>query len=77
MLDLNLETRRALHRGRIFVDERGPSEELNIQRGGKAHNPAFDINPHCLRTTLITEAWILEPPFDQSISHAFHHEDEE
>jgi len=85
MLDSNLGTRRALHRGRIFMDERDPSEVLDIQRGGmpiapqgsKARNPAFDITPHCLITALITEAGILEPPFDQSISHAFHHEDEE
>ncbi len=85
MLDSNLGTRRALHRGRIFVDERDPSEVLNIQRGGmpfmpqgnKARNPAFDITPQYLITEPITEAGILEPPFDQSIAHAFHHEDEE
>ncbi len=69
----------------IPIEERDPSEVLNIQRGGmpiapqgsKARNPAFDITPHRLITALITEAGILEPPFDQSISHAFHHEDEE
>lgn len=77
MLDSNLGTRRALHRGRIFVDERDPSEGLNIQQGSKARNPAFDITPQCLITAPITEAGILEPPFDQSIAHAFHHEDEE
>lgn len=85
MLDSNLGTRRALHRGRIFVDERDPSEGLIIQQGSmpfvpqvsKAHNPAFDITPQYLITEPITEAGILKPPFDQSISHAFHHEDEE
>ncbi|TET99496.1 MAG: S-methyl-5-thioribose-1-phosphate isomerase [Anaerolineales bacterium] len=69
----------------IPIEERDPSEVLDIQRGGmpispqgsKARNPAFDITPHRLVTALITEAGILEPPFDQSISHAFHHEDEE
>jgi methylthioribose-1-phosphate isomerase len=69
----------------IPIEERDPSEVLDIQRAGmpiapqgsKAWNPAFDITPHCLITALITEAGILEPPFDQSISHAFHHEDEE
>lgn len=69
----------------IPIEERDPSEVLDIQRGGmpiapqgsKARNPAFDITPHRLITALITEAGILEPPFDQSISHAFHHEDEE
>jgi methylthioribose-1-phosphate isomerase len=69
----------------IPIEERDPSEVLNIQRGGmpiapqgsKARNPAFDITPHRLITALITEAGVLEPPFDQSISHAFHNEDEE
>lgn len=67
------------------MDERDPSEGLNIQRGGmpfvpqgsKARNPAFDIIPHRLITAIITEAGIYKPPFDQSISYAFHHEDEE
>ena len=69
----------------IPIEERDPSEVLNIQQGdmpiapqgSKARNPAFDITPHCLITAFITEAGILEPPFDQSISHAFHYEDEE
>ena len=69
----------------IPIEERDPSEVLNIQRGGmpiapqgsKARNPAFDITPHRLITALITEAGILESPFNQSISHAFHHEDKE
>ncbi len=30
MLDSNLGIRRALHRGRIFMDERDPFEVLNI-----------------------------------------------
>jgi len=68
----------------IPIEEPDPSEVLNIQRGdmpiapqgSKARNPPFDITPHCLITALITEAGILEPPFDQSISHAFHHKDE-
>ncbi len=69
----------------IPIEERDPSEVLNIQRGGmpispqgsKARNPAFDITPHRLITALITEAGILKPPYDGSISHAFHNEDEE
>ena len=69
----------------IPIEERDPSEVLDIQRGGmpiapqgsKARNPAFDITPHCLITAFITEAGILEPPFDQTISHAFHYEDKE
>jgi methylthioribose-1-phosphate isomerase len=46
-------------------------------QGSKARNPAFDITPHCLITAIITEARILEPPFDESIAHAFYREDEE
>jgi len=69
----------------IPIEERDPSEVLDIQRGGmpispkgsKARNPAFDITPHRLITALITETGILGPPFEPSISQAFHHEDEE
>ena len=69
----------------IPIEERDPSEVLDIQRGGmpispqgsKARNPAFDITPHHLVTALITEAGVLKPPFEKSISHAFHREEEE
>ena len=69
----------------IPIEERNPSEVLDIQRGGlpispqgsKARNPAFDITPHHLVTALITEAGVLKPPFEKSISHAFHREEEE
>ncbi|MCJ7568383.1 MAG: S-methyl-5-thioribose-1-phosphate isomerase [Anaerolineales bacterium] len=69
----------------IPIEERDPSEVLDIQRGGMpispqgstARNPAFDMTPHRLITALVTEAGILEPPFGKSISHAFRHEDEE
>jgi methylthioribose-1-phosphate isomerase len=69
----------------IPIEERDPSEVLDIQRGGmpispkgsKARNPAFDITPHHLVTALITEAGVLKPPYEKSISHAFHREEEE
>jgi len=69
----------------IPIEERDPSEVLDIQQGGmpvspqgsKARNPAFDITPHRLVTALITEVGVLEPPFNKSISHAFHRKEEE
>lgn len=79
-IDLNTASGEA-----IPIEERDSSEVLDIQRGGmpispqgsKARNPAFDITPHRLVTVFITEMGILKPPFDKSISHAFHREDEE
>ncbi|MCK5633875.1 MAG: S-methyl-5-thioribose-1-phosphate isomerase [Anaerolineales bacterium] len=79
-IDLNTASGEA-----IPIEERDPSEVLDIQRGGKpispqgsrARNPAFDITPNRLVTALITETGILRPPLEKSISHAFHQEDEE
>jgi methylthioribose-1-phosphate isomerase len=50
----------------IPIEERDPSEVLDIQRGGmpiapqgsKARNPAFDITPHCLITFSLTRSRI-------------------
>jgi len=62
----------------IPIEERSPQEVLGIEQGGKpiapagarARNPAFDITPHRLVTAFITEAGILEPPFETSIPAA-------
>jgi len=55
----------------IPIEERNPSEVLNLQLNGKsiaplkskARNPAFDITPHRLISALVTEAGILYPPY--------------
>jgi methylthioribose-1-phosphate isomerase len=60
----------------IPIEERGPEEVLNIQREGKplspenasARNPAFDITPHQLVTTFITEFGVIEPPYETNLA---------
>lgn len=37
----------------------------------EAVNFAFDVTPHDLITAIVTEAGVLEPPFDRSIDRAF------
>ncbi len=62
----------------IPIEERSPSEVLNIERDGKpiapqkslARNPAFDITPYRLITALITEAGVLYPPYKIKLREA-------
>jgi methylthioribose-1-phosphate isomerase len=51
----------------IPIEERDPSE---VAAGLPALNPAFDVTPAELVTTIFTEAGVLEPPYDQSIARA-------
>ena len=39
--------------------------------GTAALNPAFDVTPAELITAIITEAGVLEPPYEESIAPAF------
>lgn len=63
----------------IPIEERDPSEVLDIQQAGmpiaphgsEARNPAFDITPNRLITALITEMGILRQPYATSIAQAF------
>ncbi len=59
----------------IPIEERDPSEVLDLQRNGqpiapeesRARNPAFDITPHHLIAAIITEVGILRPPYETSL----------
>ena len=71
--------RRAVLRGRAAVDDRSrdarrraiPIEERDpaeVLEGGEAFNPAFDVTPAELVTAIVTEAGVLEPPYEESIA---------
>ncbi len=72
-IDLSLQSGK-----QIPIEERDPSEVLNLQCDGKpiapsnskARNPAFDITSHTLVTAIITEAGISRPPYLQSLAKA-------
>jgi len=52
---------------RIPIEERDPEE---VTADGHGFNPAFDVTPAELVTAVITEAGILEPPYQDSIERA-------
>jgi methylthioribose-1-phosphate isomerase len=60
---------------RIPIEERDPSEVLDIQihgervvpEGAKARNPAFDVTPHSLLTAIVTEKGVVYPPFSSNL----------
>ncbi|HEX9117668.1 MAG TPA: S-methyl-5-thioribose-1-phosphate isomerase [Anaerolineae bacterium] len=57
--------------GLIPIEERDPSEVLDIQfrgervppAGAHARNPAFDVTPHRLISAIVTENGVVRPPF--------------
>ena len=51
----------------IAIEERDPAE---VSADGDGFNPAFDVTPAELVTAVITEAGILEPPYERSIARA-------
>jgi methylthioribose-1-phosphate isomerase len=51
----------------IPIEERDPSE---VTADGPALNLAFDVTPHHLVTAVVTEAGLLEPPYEESILRA-------
>src|SRR5512142_1947697 len=65
-IDLKLETG-----SRIPIEERDPSEVLDIQfrgervppQGARARNPAFDVTPYRLISAIVTENGVVYPPF--------------
>jgi methylthioribose-1-phosphate isomerase len=72
-VDLTLENGEA-----IPIEERDPSEVLDIQFHGErvmpagaiARNPAFDITPHELLSGYITEVGVLNKPFEKNLKTA-------
>jgi methylthioribose-1-phosphate isomerase len=59
--------------GEIPIEERDPSEVTTFggvrvaPEGTRVYNPAFDVTPAALITSIITDAGIAEPPFDESL----------
>jgi len=54
----------------IPIEERDPAEVL---LDGDAFNPAFDVTPAELVTAIVTEAGVLEAPYEDSIARAVAH----
>ncbi len=53
--------------GGIPIEERDPAE---VTEQGHALNFAFDVTPHDLISSIVTEAGVLEPPYEDSIVRA-------
>jgi methylthioribose-1-phosphate isomerase len=51
----------------IPIEERDPGE---VTAGGPALNLAFDVTPHGLVTAVVTDAGLLEPPYEEAILRA-------
>jgi methylthioribose-1-phosphate isomerase len=51
----------------IPIEERDPSE---VSSHAAALNLAFDVTPHDLVSAIVTEAGVLEPPYETSIAEA-------
>src|SRR4051794_29570823 len=51
----------------IPIEERDPGE---VTRHGRALNLAFDVTPHELVRSIVTEAGVLEPPYEESLERA-------
>ena len=51
----------------ITIEERDPAE---VSTDGDGFNPAFDVTPAELVTAVITEAGVLEPPYERSVARA-------
>ena len=70
-IDLSLK-----HGGQIPIEERDPSEVLDLKKGNRAVvppgttalNPAFDVTPNRLVTGIITENGIVYPPFESNLA---------
>ena len=60
----------------IEIEERDPREVVELAGrpiappGAEAANPAFDVTPAELVTAIVTEAGVLEPPYEESIARA-------
>ena len=60
----------------VVIEERAAAEvtELAGRRiapeGAGAANPAFDVTPAALVTAIVTEAGVLEPPYEEAIARA-------
>ena len=66
----------SMSHGRLIpIEERDPSEVLNLQwnnkpitpKGTSARNPAFDITPHHLISAIVTENGIIKKPYSENL----------
>ena len=61
----------------IEIEERSGDEVTSVigvpiaPAGTQAMNMAFDVTPHELVTSIVTEDGVLEPPYEESIARAF------
>ncbi|MBL9078987.1 MAG: S-methyl-5-thioribose-1-phosphate isomerase [Planctomycetes bacterium] len=61
----------------IPIEERDPAEVLTLAGqpvaaiGVSARNPAFDVTPGSLATSLVTDMGVLRPPFEAAIKNLF------
>jgi methylthioribose-1-phosphate isomerase len=51
----------------IPIEQRDPAE---VTSDGEALNLAFDVTPHELIASIVTEAGVLEPSYEESIQRA-------
>jgi methylthioribose-1-phosphate isomerase len=66
----------------IPIEQRPEQEILSIQLGGeqivpsgaRAFNPAFDVTPHRLISTFITDSGLIAPPYPQSLKNLLEEE---
>ena len=67
----------------VIIEERDPSEVVNIRdiqiapKGVRALNPAFDMTPPELVTSIVSDRGILESPYNNSIIKNIDHNIEE
>jgi methylthioribose-1-phosphate isomerase len=54
----------------IPIEERDPAE-IGFAEGVEGYNPAFDVTPARLIAGIVTDAGVLEPPYEESISRLF------
>ena len=54
----------------IPIEER-PATEVRTAAGVDVYNPAFDVTPADLITAIITDAGVLEPPYERAIAKLF------
>jgi methylthioribose-1-phosphate isomerase len=60
----------------IEIEERAADEVTSVfgvriaPEGADAANFAFDVTPHDLVTSIVTEQGVLEPPYEESIARA-------
>jgi methylthioribose-1-phosphate isomerase len=63
----------------IVIEERSGDEVTSVfgvrvaPAGAEGMNFAFDVTPHDLVTSIVTEAGVLEPPYEEAIARVVGH----